>query len=272
MMNKTHTLTLLAAGTLLAASAAQAQVVYDESWATDQDVSAYTDWSSDVKDIGEGLNNMPEPSVSSGIASSSSGSSGDGLAYSYFATGNFTLASGNETIWTVSDMGILQGSGGRDWTDGAPENGAMVWLGGTSTDLTSGDGYFAGTANNNVIGIYRYNGGFDGTVTKILTGTYQPDLTIYDMEVSFDGTDTWSLSAVDAGGTLASQGTIVDTTYTSDTFVGSGFGFSAFTAGSKAGRGGQAGDVSMAVIPEPSAFALMLGGLGLGLVLVRRRR
>lgn len=269
---KKHTISLFAVAALGMAPLAVGQVIYDESWATDQAVSSYANWSSNVVDIGEGINNMPEPSVSSGIASAPSGSSGDGFSYSYFNTGNFTLASGNATTWNVSEIGLLNSAGTTDWDGGAPEAGAMVWLGGTSTTLTSGDGYFAGNATNNAIGIYRYTGGVGGTVTKILTGTLNPGTAEYDMQVSFDGTDTWSFSAAPTGNPLTSQGTVTDTTFTGDTFVGSGFGFSAFAGGGANGRGGQVGDISMTVVPEPSTAALLGLGASALLLLNRRRR
>jgi len=113
--------------------------------------------------------------------------------------------------------------------------------------------------------------GLDGTVTKTLAGSYHPGGTAYDMSVTFTAaTNTWALFAADAGNTLVSQGSVVDSTYTGDTFVGTGFGFHAFAGGGASGRGGQLDSVGFNIVPEPSS-TMLLGGFGL-LALLRRRR
>ncbi len=267
-------LLLAAVGISLTAQSPGQVIIYDEDWNTDQAVSAYTDWSSGVVNLGAGATN-PGPTASSSIASMTNPSGSDGLAYSSYDTGNFVLSDADVT-WTATAMENVGFNTSRDWQDGlsgGPEAGALFWLAGTDSDFSAGDGYFASSVGNNNIGLYRYTGGVDGTITKFLTGTYSAGTgNAYDMEIRYTAaTDTWEILAADTGNTLISQGTMIDATYTGSTMVTSGIGFNGFAGAGASGRGGQVDAVSMSVVPEPNVGALIQGSI-LFLLLMRRRR
>lgn len=259
--------------------ASQTQPIYDETFATDQAVSDYEGWSSNVLDIGtDSGTGAPLPTASGSIVDISTDSGEDGFSYSYFDTGDFTLDSKDSTVWTGSSFRIVNGVSNSSlrWDDKPPQNGIMLWLGGTDTNLNEGNGYFAGYAADSTLQLFKYTDGIDntedGTVTSILDTGFTPfaETGAFDFSVVFTAeTDTFELFAADAGEELTSVGSITDSSYTGSTLVGSGFGASMWATNGT--RGGELDAVSMTVIPEPSAFALLAGVLALGLVVSRRR-
>jgi hypothetical protein len=99
--------------------------------------------------------------------------------------------------------------------------------------------------------------GFD---TLDFSGTYQPNGDLLLEAELFDGTSTTSL------------GTISHTVLSADVVTGDNFGL--FTAKIYAGNAATVvyDSMSVTVVPEPSAYALLSGILALGWIAVRRRR
>lgn len=104
--------------------------------------------------------------------------------------------------------------------------GAAFVLGGTTSDITTGNGYAVvhgegGTTDN--VRLVRYSAGVSGTLTDVITGSADLGSEHLSIRVTYDpNTDTWELFVRDDGASFAdpstlnagnSEGTAVNTTY-----------------------------------------------------------
>lgn len=159
----------------------------------------------------------------------------NGWVYASTATGSFTApynttlnANAGLITWTFNMRQIRTDPAGF----GLGSYGVAFVLGSTSTDVaTMGDGYavvLGQSGATDPIRLARFTGGLQGTLTNIITsntaGLTDFGANYLSIKVTYaPTTDTWELSLRDDGstafadpttGTLVSQGTVVDSTFT----------------------------------------------------------
>jgi hypothetical protein len=199
----------------------------------------------------------------------------------------FTLAGqGDTVVWAANLAGRSFDNSGLRALGGNAECDPALWLGGTSADLSTGDGYIAALTflydpveTLRAARLIRYTGGVEGSLTVLLSdGVDHAAADDVNLKVTYDpGTDTWELFSSEGGwladpttlGASESAGTVVDDTYAASVLVASGIAHHGFAGGGASGRDGEFDNLSMNVIPEPATLGLMvLGAMGL---LLRRR-
>lgn len=196
---------------------------------------------------------------------------------------NSTLSSNSGLVsWSFnmqSDRDELSGFGSGNY-------GIAFTLAATSADLLSGNGYavvWGQTGALDPVRLVQYAGGLDlnSNVTDIIVGTGSPfsdmGTNYLSVQVTYaPTTNTWELFLRDDGssafadpltGSLTSQGSLVDSTYTSSAMTSIGALWNHGTATSDIT---QFDNVVVSVVPEPTTCVLF--GAGALFWVLRRRR
>jgi len=260
---------------LLASASAQTPI-YSETWdtsGTDIDTN-YADWTETNVNTGGGA---PDATVVDGILSSTIASGEDGYGGAYFnLPAGFTLNGQSGLVAWAPNLKVVgfNISKIRGLSGGNSETNAFLWLGGTSTNLLEGDGYFVALTDTDSFSdrlvLYGYSGGIEGTLTEIVLGTtnYNADDEV-NVKVTFNPTSgAWELfSSLGWIGDPASldgansEGGASNATYADTTLVASGIFAHGFAGGGASGRGAEFDNVSMTtdgVLPEPEESTLQI--------------
>ena len=175
----------------------------------------------------------------------------------------------------------------RSWVTGTRPGGILLFADSSSLADINGTGlavqiHSTGSFTEEEL---RITNGIDGSVLASvqwadgeIAGTNDddlrhPDVLEWKVDVSFSGTDTMDVNATltrleDGNGTAGDSQSVSFSTNDASSFIGGDhFGF-----GGRYRDGDETNLNSYSVIPEPSTYALLFGGLAFGLILLRRRR
>lgn len=163
---------------------------------------------------------------------------------------------------------------------------AFILAGSDTAAATTGNGYAIALGQSgptDPIRIVRYTNGLRGTLTDIvvasapladvgaeylsLSVTYSPSTNTWSLLGRVDGTSSFSDPA--SGPSLAALGSATDSTWTSVALGHMGAYWQGATA---ANQTAFFDNISVTVIPEPSAFAALAGLGAIGVVAMRRKR
>jgi len=271
-------------------STAGAQVIYSDDFNRADSTGSWgtADTGGNWTVVNDGTARQWNISSNTGVLDVSGSGADNNLRQASLSPTAFSFDDSNSIYEFGANIRVTENSG-QEWNELVNGgNKAVAWsLGGTDSDLLSGNGYAVAlygdnTSTGQVLQFGTYTGGltsdtFSSLISTSVAGTDALDF--FNIRVTLNtNSNQWELFMTQSATAFSdplsvttSIGTAVDSTYTSSSLTGAGFVTSNRNAsGNDATFDNLSAGVS--VIPEPSAVALLLAACGVGLLLAGRRR